>query len=285
MNFTKMQGLGNDFIIIENLDDKIAEKSYSKMSLDLCDRHFGIGADGLIFVLNSTSADYKMRIFNSDGTEAEMCGNGIRCFAKYIYEQIEDKKPVLSVETLAGIIVPTVVLKEDIVIAVEVDMGEPVLERSKIPMTGENSEKVIGEEINVDGKTYTGTAVSMGNPHIVFFVESIQDVSVTKTGPIIEQKSLFPERINVEFAHIVNEEEIVMRVWERGSGETLACGTGACATLVAAVLNNKTKRKSIVHLLGGELSVEWQEDDNHIIMTGPAETVFKGVFDEAIYEI
>lgn len=279
MNFTKMQGTGNDFILIDNLDGKIADDDYAPLALSLCDRHFGIGADGLIFILPSTKADYRMRIFNSDGSEPQMCGNGIRCFAKYIYDKFVEKKDVISVETLAGIIVPTIISNNNQFLGVEVDMGEPRLSRNEIPMLGEDSPQVVDEKITIAGQRYTGTAVSMGNPHFVVFVSEIGAVNLTELGPQFENNPLFPERTNTEFIQIVNQNEIIMKVWERGAGETLACGTGACASLVAAVLTGKTGRKVIVHLMGGDLSVEWQEEDNHVIMTGAATTVFEGTID------
>lgn len=283
MQFTKMHGLGNDFIIIDNLEEKIPENKYSTMSLNLCDRHYGIGADGLALVLPSTKADYQMRIFNSDGSEAEMCGNVIRCFAKYVHDNFVEKKDVISVETLAGIIIPTIISRDEEVVGIEVDMGEPRLHRSEIPMIGEDTDKVVDENIDVNGKKYPITTVSMGNPHTVIFVDNADSIPLSEIGPLIENHQLFPEKTNVEFVQVVNKNELIMRVWERGAGETLACGTGACASLVSSVLNNQTDRKAIVHLMGGDLTIEWQEEDNHIIMTGPATTVFEGRFDPSEY--
>ncbi|HAR61944.1 MAG: diaminopimelate epimerase [Candidatus Margulisiibacteriota bacterium] len=280
MKFTKMHGLGNDFVLIDNLENKIPEEDYAQMAISLCDRHYGIGGDGLVFILPSHNADYKMRIFNSNGSEAEMCGNGIRCFARYIYEKFYNKKDVISVETLAGIVVPTIIASNGKFIGVEVDMGEPRLSRNEIPMIGEDSETVIDEKVTIDGKTYEGTAVSMGNPHFVIFVDNIDDINLAEVGPLFENYYLFPEKTNTEFIQIVNRNELIMRVWERGAGETLACGTGACASLVAGVLTGKTERKAIVRLMGGNLSIEWQKEDNHIIMTGPAQTVFEGELHE-----
>lgn len=283
MQFTKMHGLGNDFIIIDNLEGKIPEDKYSTMALNLCDRHYGIGADGLALVLPSTKADYQMRIFNSDGSEAEMCGNVIRCFAKYVHDNFVEKKDVISVETLAGIIIPTIISRDEEVIGIEVDMGEPRLKRSEIPMIGEDSNQVVSESIDVDGKSYKITTVSMGNPHTVIFVDNADSIALSEIGPLIENHQLFPEKTNVEFVQVVNKNELIMRVWERGAGETLACGTGACASLISSVLNNKADRKAIVHLMGGDLTIEWQEEDNHVIMTGPATTVFEGRFDPSEY--
>lgn len=266
--FTKMHGAGNDFIVIDSLQD--APKDPSGLAKILCMRRFSVGADGMILVLPSDVADYRMRIFNPDGSEAEMCGNGIRCFAKYLQEKGICKKSKLSVETLAGILYPE--LLDD---AVRVDMGEPILARSKIPMRGD-SERVLGESIQIDGKTLNITAVSMGNPHAITFVEDLADYPVKDIGSKLEKNPAFPKKTNVEFVRIVSDDELEVRVWERGAGETLACGTGACASLVAASLNGKTKRSAKVNLPGGSLIIEWDESNNHIYMTGPAETAYEG---------
>lgn len=285
MKFTKMHGIGNDFVIINNIDGIIPEQNYAQMSIELCDRHFGIGADGLIFVLPSTHADYQMKIFNADGSEAEMCGNGLRCFARYIYENLPEQKDIFSVETLAGVMIPTIITKEEEFVCVEVDMGEPRLKRSLIPMIGEDSDTVINQPITVDDKDHFITAVSMGNPHVITYVENVKTINLAEIGPKIEGNIAFPEKTNAEFIQIINKNEIIMRVWERGSGETLACGTGACASVVAGVLNNLNNRKVIVHLAGGDLEIEWQEEDNHIIMTGQAQNVFTGIINEKDYTI
>lgn len=276
MNFTKMQGIGNDFIIIDNMDEKFPAEDYSQLALALCDRHYGIGGDGLIFILPSKKADYRMRIFNSDGSEPQMCGNGIRCFAKYVYDKFVEKKDVISVETLAGIIVPTIISSNNQFIGVEVDMGIPRLSRNEIPMIGEDTPQVINEKITINDKTYLGTAVSMGNPHFVIFVDDIESINLSEIGPLFENHPMFPERTNTEFIQVLNKNEMIMKVWERGAGETLACGTGACTSLVAAVLAGKTERKALIHLIGGDLSIEWQPEDDHVIMTGEAATVFEG---------
>lgn len=279
MNFTKVHGLGNDFIILRGFDEEeyIPSKLYRELAVKLCDRHFGIGADGMMLVLPSARADIRMRIINSDGSEAEMCGNGIRCFARYVYEKGIVRKETMTIETLAGILVPRMILDEaGRVMAVEVDMGEPILEKSEIPMVGEGS--AINEAIQIDGQDFAVTAVSMGNPHCVIFVEDGENFPVALWGPRIEKSAYFPRKTNVEFVQIVNESEVIMRVWERGAAVTLACGTGACATTVACVLNEKTNRAITVHLDGGDLQVRWDSDSNHLFMTGPAEVVFEGNF-------
>lgn len=279
MNFWKMHGLGNDFVVIDDRDGKIAEKiTYNDLSEKVCNRNFGIGADGLIVVLNSMTHDIRYRIFNPDGSEPQMCGNGMRCYAKYVYDnKILDKKE-FKVETLAGTIIPLVNVEESgIVNTVRVDMGEPILESKKVPFISEN-EKSINEKIDVDGEEVYITAVSMGNPHAVIFVEDTENSPVKTLGPKIEKHKRFPEKTNVEFIEVISAEEMNMRVWERGAGETLACGTGASASLVAAVLNNKTNNKALIHLLGGDLTIEWNKENNHVYKTGPAELVFKGVY-------
>ncbi len=271
-----MQGLGNDFIVVDAVNQNLDDLNLPDLSQRLCDRHFGIGADGLILVLPSDHSDFKMRIFNADGSEPQMCGNGIRCFARFVYENGLIEKEVFSVETLAGVIVPALILRDGKVQLIEVDMGPATLERSKIPMRGEHATQVVAEPVEVDGVSYPVTAVSMGNPHAVIFVDNLKDIDIEKIGPKFEHHALFPERTNTEFVQVLAPNEAVMVVWERGSGETLACGTGACAVTVAGVLNGKLDRKSLIHLPGGDLSIEWQASDNHVMMTGPAVTVFKG---------
>ena len=271
-----MHGLGNDFIVIDGLSQRVSEVDFSKEAVFLCDRNFGIGADGVILVLPSTHSDFKMSIFNADGSEPQMCGNGIRCFARFVYENSLTDKVVFSVETLAGVIVPSLVVEDGKIQAIEVDMGLPILERGRIPILGEPKDKpVIHESLSVDGKSYPITCVSMGNPHCVTFVEDLKRIALNEIGPKFEHHPSFPERTNTEFVQIISRSEAGMLVWERGSGATLACGTGACAVLVAGVLNNLLDRKALIHLPGGDLIIEWQEDDR-IMMTGPAETVFKG---------
>ncbi|MFC1478540.1 diaminopimelate epimerase [Candidatus Margulisiibacteriota bacterium] len=278
MKFTKMHGLGNDFIILDAIEDDLSGVDYADFAVKYCNRNFGIGADGLIVVEKSTSADATMRIFNSDGSEPEMCGNGIRCFARYVYEKGEIKKEVISVETKAGIIVPALIFEGEVIRAIEVDMGEPRLMRKEIPMIGGGpDQQVIDEEITLSDKSpIRVTAVSMGNPHCVVFVEDVHKTDVANIGRYIENMELFPEKTNVEFIQVIDKNNIIMRVWERGVGETLACGTGACASAVASVLTGRTGREVMVQLAGGNLKIEWQEEDNHVYMTGTAETVFTG---------
>jgi len=273
MKFTKMQGLGNDFILVNCLNEQLAG-DFEAFARRLCDRHYGIGADGLILILPSETADIRMRIFNSDGSEPEMCGNGIRCFARFVYEGDIVKKQTMRVETLAGVIIPEVILEGDHVVSVRVDMGEPRLERNVIPMTGPAG-KVVNEPLVVDETTYKITCVSMGNPHCITFVSDVEEVPIGVIGPKMENHQVFPRRTNVEFIQVLNRNEVNMRVWERGAGETLACGTGACATGVACILNDLTDRTVTVHLAGGDLLIEWAEN-NHVNMTGPAEYVFRG---------
>ena len=268
--FEKWQGCGNDFIIIDRISNEIDSPEQIRW---LCDRHFGIGADGVIYVLSSTKAAVRMRIFNADGTEAEMCGNGLRCFARYLLSG--DKffsDDDLTVETGAGIL--TVNMKYGLI---TVDMGEPILEANKIPVDGFGSAKVVREAIEVDGKTYKMTCVSMGNPHCVIFVDDINAIDLEHIGSKFETHKLFPRKTNTEFVQVVGENKLRMRVWERGSGITLACGTGACATAVAANLNGLTDKKATVILDGGELQIDWRKD-NHVFMTGAAERVFTGEF-------
>ncbi len=277
INFVKMHGLGNDFILIDCLNKLLGDSSFlSYLTKKLCDRNFGIGADGLILILPSSNADLRMRIFNFDGSEAQMCGNGIRCFAKYAYENKLVSKIKFTVETLAGTITPELIFKDKEISRIKVNMGTPKLRRREIPMNGEDTPTVIDETLKINPEqTFKITCVSMGNPHCITFVNDVQSIPVDEIGPKIENHPLFPEKTNVEFIHILNKQEISFRVWERGVGETLACGTGACAALVAAALNNKTDRRAIIHLLGGDLDILWA-DDGYVYMTGPAELVFRG---------
>ena len=275
MQFTKWHGLGNDFIIVDGFKEKIFD--YSKQAIAMCDRHFGIGADGLVIILPSDKADFRMKIMNSDGSEAEMCGNVTRCFARYVYENGLTDKTKMTIETLAGIIKPELIFSNGIVSSVRVDMGEPRLKRAEIPMLGNQEEQAVSVPMNVQGVDYNITCVSMGNPHCVIFVDEIDRVRLEEIGPIIEKYSWFPRKINVEFVQVLSPHKMRMRVWERGAGITLACGTGASATQVAAVLNQKTERKTTIVLDGGELELEWGHD-NHIYMTGPTMQVFKGEY-------
>jgi len=280
INFVKMHGLGNDFILIDCLNKSLGDTSFlSYLAKKLCNRNFGIGADGLILILPSSKADLQMRIFNYDGSEAQMCGNGIRCFAKYAYENKLVSKNKFTVETLAGTITPELIfqdLKDKKVLKVKVDMGTPKLRRREIPMTGENTPTVVDEALKINTEQiFKITCVSMGNPHCIVFVDDIQSIQVDEIGPKIENHPFFPEKTNAEFIQIINNKELNFRVWERGVGETLACGTGACAALVASVLNKKSDREATIHLPGGDLYIHWA-NDKHIYMTGPAELVFKG---------
>ncbi|MBU0671935.1 MAG: diaminopimelate epimerase [Candidatus Margulisbacteria bacterium] len=260
MNFTKMHGLGNDFILIDSRKEKLEGIDLKQLAIDLCDRHFSIGADGLLIVWPSQKAHYRMQIFNPDGSEPEMCGNGIRCFAKYVYEADQLKEEVLSVETLSGIMLPAVI--KDLagqVIGVEVDMGLPKDEG----------------EVSLHG--YKFKKINMGNPHAVAFVDDPAKLDLYDLGSKIENDRHFPNRTNVEFVRVLNEKELEVLVWERGAGETLACGTGACASVAAAILDGKTGKRVLVHLPGGNLDIEWAED-KHILMRGPAEKVFEGKY-------
>ncbi|MEO1763305.1 MAG: diaminopimelate epimerase [Cyanobacteria bacterium J06629_18] len=274
INFTKYQGLGNDFILVDNRSSSEPEVTPDQ-AIKLCDRHFGVGADGVIFALpGENGTDYTMRIFNSDGSEPEMCGNGIRCMAAFLAELEGDakKSDKYSIHTLAGTITPQLMSDGQ----VKVDMGIPRLTAGEIPtnLAAEN-EKVVNQALQVAGKSWDVTCVNMGNPHCITFVEDVAAIELEKIGPQFENHSAFPERINTEFIQVVNSGYVKMRVWERGAGITLACGTGACASLVAGVLTGKCDRTATVELPGGPLLIEWS-DDQRIYMTGPAQKVFTG---------
>ena len=281
MRFSKVHGLGNDYIIINEFKEEVLpENQKATISKLLCKRRFSIGADGILFVCPSTTenADIRMRIFNIDGSEAEMCGNGIRCFAKYIFENEIIKKTEMRVQTLAGIKIPTLTIKNGKVSSIKVDMGEPTLLRNEIPMKGVNTQ-VINERLSIGNAIYDVTCVSMGNPHcVIFTIEDLKNIEIEK-GKAIEYNEVFPKRTNVEFIKVISPQEIQMRVWERGVGETLACGTGACAATVASILNEKTDRQITVHLLGGDLDIFWDESNNHVYMTGTAEHIYDGEID------
>ncbi len=276
VRFTKMHGLGNDYLVVEAMSRPPEESKLPALARALSDRHFGIGADGLILVLPSRVADFRMRIFNSDGSEAEMCGNGIRLFSKYVYEHGLTQEKKLEIETLAGIIRPLLRVKGGRVARVKVDMGEPRLRRSEIPMKGKDAPRVVGEKLRAGGRRLEITAVSMGNPHCVVFVPDVERAQVEKLGPAVENHPTFPHRTNVEFAQVISDNHLKMRVWERGAGETLACGTGAAATLVAAALNRLASRKAKITLRGGDLQVSWRREDNHVFIEGPAAEVCTG---------
>ena len=283
MKFSKMHGLGNDYIYLNNLNNQITNPE--KLSIKLSNRHFGIGSDGLILICSSDKADFKMRMFNSDGTEAEMCGNGIRCVGKYVYDKGLTKKEKLSIETKAGIKYLDLFIKNNKVVKVTVDMGEPIFKEDLIPVTNFD-EKITLADIEygkvttkTDEKIFSLTCVSMGNPHAITYVSNLDNFDVEMYGKALENDGHFPKKTNVEFIEIVDRKTIKMRVWERGSGETLACGTGACASVVASILNGLTERKVKVLLLGGTLDIEWKKD-NHVYMTGEATTVFEGEINE-----
>lgn len=273
LRFTKMQGLGNDYIYI-NCIDKEYEKIIENVS-KLSNRNFGIGSDGVILILKSDIADFKMRIFNSDGTEAKMCGNGIRCVGKFLYDKGITKKEELSIETLSGIKKLKLDIKNDKVISVEADMGKPHFKPNEIPVMGD-SNKV---QIQLEDEELELICVSIGNPHAVAIVNNVDNINIEKYGLIIENNIKFPERTNVEFVEVLDNKNIKMRVWERGSKETLACGTGACASTVVCNTEGYTSNQITVHLKGGELRINWNKENNHIYMKGPAVTVFEGIIE------
>lgn len=276
MKFTKMHGLGNDYVYVNGFEEKL--ENPAEISKKVSDRHFGIGSDGLILINPSKCADFEMEMYNSDGSRAEMCGNGIRCVAKYVYDFGLTDKTEISIETLAGIKYLSLKVVDGKVSEVTVDMGKPELIAKNIPVISEN-EKVINEDIEVSGKTYQMTAVSMGNPHAIVFYDGIADMEIEKIGPEFEQHKRFPKRTNTEFVEVIDRKTAAMRVWERGSGETLACGTGACAVAVACVLNGLTEEEVKVKLLGGDLLIRWDKEADKVYMTGPATTVFSGEID------
>jgi diaminopimelate epimerase len=276
VQFWKMHGLGNDFIVVGNREGKINDAEAPELARRLCERRLSVGADGLLLLSNSTLADVKMRIFNADGSEAEMCGNGIRCVAKYCYENNIVRKSAIAVETFAGIKQAWLTTENHDVKSVKVDMGTAIFERSAIPMHGEGT--FIDQELQVDGERYKVTCLSVGNPHCVVFVPEVEAFPVEVVGPKIENHSLFPKKTNVEFVQVLNENELRVRVWERGCGETFACGTGACAAVAAGKRLGKVSGKVTVHLVGGDLSIDHAE---RLLMSGPAEKVFEGKLFEA----
>ena len=273
MKFTKMHGCGNDYIYV-SLFENIIENPPQK-SMEISDRHFGIGGDGLITIGPSEVANFRMRIYNADGSEAEMCGNGVRCVGKFVYDHGMTDKTEVAIETGAGIKYLVLNVKDGKVETVRVDMGEPSLAVEDVPVQLEGPQ-AIDTPIMVDGKEWKITCISMGNPHAVTFVPTLDDFPMEQIGPMFEKHEVFPKRTNTEFIQLISREEIKMRVWERGSGETFACGTGACASAMAAILNGHTEDKVVVHLLGGDLLIEYDRATNHIFMTGPATTVFEG---------
>lgn len=284
MKFTKMQGCGNDYVYVNCFKETVDNPS--EVSKFVSDRHFGIGSDGLILIKPSDVADFKMDMYNSDGSQAEMCGNGIRCVGKYVFDYGLTDEVDITVETLAGIKKLHFIVKDGKVDLITVDMGEPILEPEKIPVDvnmglglkvdGTELTKVVDEELAVGDGNYRVTCVSMGNPHCIVYVDSTKNLEIEKIGPLFESHPLFPKRVNTEFIEIISRKEVNMRVWERGAAETWACGTGACASTVAGVLNGVTDDEIILHLLGGDLKVKWDKDTNHVFMTGPAKVVFDG---------
>ena len=276
VRFTKMHGAGNDYIYLDATGEM--PEDLPELSRRMSDPHFGVGSDGLVAVMTSDIADFRMRMFNSDGSEAEMCGNASRCIAKFVYEKGLTDSETVTLETLAGIKVLHLHVREGVVESVTVDMGAPVLEPASVPVQSLDPKLRLAEEETVDGRTYRITGVSMGNPHGVIFVDEIDDDLVLRQGPLLEVAPIFPAKANIEFAKVLDRSTIEMRVWERGSGETLACGTGACATAVAAALDGLTGREVDVRLRGGTLHIRWDEADGHVFMTGPAAFICDGVF-------
>ena len=273
MKFTKMHGIGNDYVYVNCFEESV--KNPAEVSKFVSDRHFGIGSDGLILISPSAIADFRMNIYNADGSQAEMCGNGIRCVAKYVYDYGLTDKTEISVETLAGIKYLRLQVENGKVASVEVNMGAPILEPKEIPVAVEES-PVVNVPVEVKGKIYHMTCVSMGNPHAIIFMNNVKDLDIAAIGPYFENHTVFPKRTNTEFVEVLDRNTVNMRVWERGSDVTLACGTGACATTVACILNDKTENEVTVHLLGGDLKIRWDREANQVYMTGPATVVFDG---------
>lgn len=277
--FTKMHGLGNNYVYVNMFQEQLQEEQLSEIAKKVANVHTGIGSDGLILICPSENAPVKMRIFNNDGSEGKNCGNGLRCVAKYAYEHKIVTDTEFKIETLSGLVDAKVHVDNDTVTLVTVDMGEPKLLKSQIPMEGKPDSKTINERIEFNGQQYEVTTVSMGNPHIIFYVDDIETAPVTTLGPIVEKDPRFPEGVNVEFVQVVSEDEIHFRVWERGSGVTQACGTGACAAVVSSVLNELTQagKDTTVHLAGGDLTINWTTD-GRVLMTGPAEVICTGEY-------
>lgn len=275
MKFTKMQGCGNDYVYINGFTEKIGDKPAFVRAVS--DRHFGVGGDGAIFINPSEEADFEMEMYNADGTRAEMCGNGIRCVAKYVYDKgLTDKKQI-SITSFGNVKYVELYVDDGLVRSVKVNMGAPELDAKKVPVKSA-MERSVDEPITVNGKEYRMTCVSMGNPHAVVFMENIAKLDIASIGPLFENHEVFPNRTNTEFVEVVDRTHVNMRVWERGTGETLACGTGCCATVAACVLNGLTEDEVTVRVLGGEIDIRWDRNKNLIYMTGPAETVFEGEF-------
>ena len=273
MKFTKMQGIGNDYVYVNCFRERVEDPAGTAKRIS--DRHFGVGSDGLILICPSDQADFQMVMYNADGSRAQMCGNGIRCVGKYVYDRGLTDRSRITVETLGGIKTLDLRIENGAVSSVTVDMGQPILKPEQIPVTAEG-ESFVDAPVIVENVPYFVTAVSMGNPHAVVFVENTDALDLKRIGPGFEHHTLFPERTNTEFVQVVDPRTLKMRVWERGAGETLACGTGACASLVAAVLSGKAERQATLRLLGGDLQIHWDQTTDHVFMTGPAEFVFDG---------
>ena len=277
MRFTKMQGLGNDYIYLDCTKER--PENAHELARRISDRHFGVGSDGLICVCPSRSADFRMEMYNADGTQGEMCGNGIRCMGKYVYDRGMTNKTDLTIETPGGVRTLRLQVGKGQVVSATVDMGAPVLEPGRIPVVARGS-RFIGKQLHVRGRSYEVTCVSMGNPHAVVFVPDVERLNLAEIGPAFERHAIFPHRVNTEFVQVEGRSSLRMRVWERGSGETLACGTGACASVVAGSLTGRSERTATVRLRGGELDVRWDQEDGNVYMTGPAVTVFEGEWPE-----
>lgn len=278
MKFTKMHGCGNDYVYVNGFTEKVADKP--KAVVALSDRHFGIGSDGVIFINPSQQADFEMEMYNADGTRAEMCGNGIRCVGKYVYDHGMTDKTSITVESFGKVKYLDLTVENGKVVKVKVNMGKPELTAKDVPVVSVH-EQVIDEEIIVKGKSYRMTCVSMGNPHAVVFMDDVEHLAIEEIGPYFENHERFPNRTNTEFVQVIDDSHVKMRVWERGTGETLACGTGCCATAVACVLNRLTGAHVTVQVLGGEIEIYWDQKENLVYMTGSAVTVFEGETEEA----
>ena len=275
MKFTKMQGCGNDYVYINGFEEKIEQEKKPDLVRRLSERHFGIGSDGVIFINPSEIADFEMEMYNADGSRSEMCGNGIRCVAKYVFDKKMVDRNEFTIESFGKIKDITIIEEAGAAKLIKVGMGSPQLRTEEIPAVYD-ADTIIAKPIDVDGTIWEGTCVSMGNPHVVLFVDDVNSLDLENIGPKFENHPMFPNRTNTEFVKVIDENTVEMRVWERGTGETLACGTGCCATAVACVLNNKTKDKVLVKVLGGEILVEWDKENNEVYMTGPGEFVFEG---------
>lgn len=277
MKFTKMQGIGNDYVYVNCFQEQVPDPA--GLAIRVSDRHFGVGSDGLILICPSETADFRMAMYNADGSEGAMCGNGIRCVGKYVYDYGLTDQTRITVETKSGIKTLELLVENGKVARVKVDMGAPILESAKIPVVSE-SDRVIGQTVAVDGRSWQMTCVSMGNPHAVVYLEDVEGLDIEKTGPQFENHPMFPDRVNTEFVRILDGHTAQMRVWERGSGETMACGTGACAVAVASILNGYVSGEVTVKLLGGDLQILWDQEKNTVYMTGPAAVVFDGELPE-----